>query len=232
MYKGKYGLLIHADGSPGQQSASYKWQFGFDEYISSTYGVVVARVNTRGSSCQGTSFLFSPYLLLGTISTRDYINTALTFPNLASVNIDSTRVAIWGTGVGGYHSLRSLLKVGNLDGSQAFAGSIFVDPVVDWTKYETFFTEQVMLTPQMNENGYNETNILDYINSTVTLKNSLLIYGTGTNDLWGNNSQALIRILTQSRITFQTMFYTDWFVDDQVHFYKEMTSFLQQLLNL
>uniref|UniRef100_A0A6B2KYB2 Peptidase S9 prolyl oligopeptidase catalytic domain-containing protein n=1 Tax=Arcella intermedia TaxID=1963864 RepID=A0A6B2KYB2_9EUKA len=222
--KVKYGLLIHADGTAGKQSVSYKWGFGIDQYIASSMGIVVARVDTRGTGARGTDFLFKPRLYYGNISTYDYIAAAKNIPLITDLNIDPTRVGIWGTGIGGYNVLNGLM-------SGAFKGAITVDPVIDWMNYESTFSEKVMQFPSTNQQGYNFTRLLNNLDQFGNEPSFLLVYGTETNDLYlEKNSQELKKALTQARIAFQTMYYQDWFDDDKAHFVKIFTNYVQQNL--
>ena len=71
--------------------------------------------------------------------------------------VDSTRVGIMGWSYGGYMALMALAQ------PNVFKAAVAGAPVVDWSLYDTHYTERYLGTPAANRRGYERSSVLPYV---------------------------------------------------------------------
>lgn len=164
----KYPVIMTQYSGPGSQSVLNSWSMDW-EYFAAEQGFIVACVDGRGTGGRGREFRTVVYRNLGHYETIDQVNAANYLASLPYV--DSDRIGMCGWSYGGYETLMSLSASG-----APFAAGVAIAPVTDWRYYDSIYTERYMLTPQANEDGYQE--------SAPILKTSsihvpiLMMYGT------------------------------------------------------
>ena len=120
--------------------------------------------------------------------------------------IDKDRTGVWGWSYGGYLSLMTLQK----DYNNIFTCGASVAPVVDWTLYDTYYTERYMglNTEEDNLDGYQRASAL---NDVTNLKNKkyFLLHGTHDDNVHYQNSMLLSAALERQDILFRQQAYPD-----------------------
>ncbi|XP_061926464.1 dipeptidyl peptidase 4-like [Entelurus aequoreus] len=197
----QYPLLIDVYGGPGSQSVDYRFKLNWATFLSSTYGIVVASFDGRGSGYQGDQILHAIYRRLGTFEVEDQMAAVRKFIDMGF--IDKDRIAIWGWSYGGYVTSMALGA-----GSGLFKCGIAVAPVAKWEYYDAVYTERYMGTPKDNSESYQ--------NSTVTSRaknfkglDYLLVHGTADDNVHFQQAAQISKALVDEQVDFEAMWYTD-----------------------
>ncbi len=149
-------------------------------------GFVVMVVDGRGSANRGLRFE-SP--LAGALGTAEVDDQAAAVEALtAEGRIDGTRVAITGGSYGGYMTIRCLMRRPG-----CFRAGVAVAPVVDWTRYDTGYTERYLGTPQGGADAYARASLTD---EASRLDGDLLvIHGTLDENVHPRHTERLLEAL-------------------------------------
>ena len=98
----KYALLVFVYGAPEYQNVDQLWTTDFVKaYLPSSYNVITALIDGRGSAFQGDKFMHTLYRRLGQLEPVDQVEVAQHILNTNSF-IDPSRTAIYGWSYGGY----------------------------------------------------------------------------------------------------------------------------------
>ena len=54
----KYPLLVYVYGGPESQYVNQRWQLGYEDYLTSNYGIVYAMIDGRGTGYQSNEYKF------------------------------------------------------------------------------------------------------------------------------------------------------------------------------
>jgi len=202
----KYPLVVYAYGGPGYQSVNAKFDFSeIGTYLAGSQDVIYATVDPRGSGYQGEDWRYAVYKKFGTAEVQSLIEvTKHLQENLTYIDKDKT--AVWGWSYGGYLSLMTLTH----DLENIFACGASVAPVVDWTLYDTYYTERYMglNTPEDNLDGYQRASALTNV-SNLRRKKYFLLHGTHDDNVHYQNSMLLSAALEQEDILFRQQAYPD-----------------------
>uniref|UniRef100_A0A8C6SVM1 A-type potassium channel modulatory protein DPP6 n=1 Tax=Neogobius melanostomus TaxID=47308 RepID=A0A8C6SVM1_9GOBI len=123
-----YPLLLLVDGTPGGQSVSEQFHLDWPTVLVSSFGVMVMRVDGRGSGFQGTNLLHRIQKRLGLYEELDQ-RDAITYM-LREPYIDKTRIGAYGKEYGGY--ITSLLL--SAERSPVKCGAV-LSPITDFELY-------------------------------------------------------------------------------------------------
>nr|XP_002130673.1 dipeptidyl peptidase 4 [Ciona intestinalis] len=226
----KYPLLIEVYAGPGYQNVDAFWSRSWGSaYVPAGLGVILVRIDGRGSNFYGDEFMHEVYQGLGQKEIEDQIEAAEYFGKLPEV--DSSKIAMWGWSYGGFATSHALgLNTGILKCGMAVA------PLVDWRYYDTIYAERYMGLPAINTDGYDKANI---INKAENFPQSsyYLIHGTADDNVHFQNSAQLSKALVENDIRFNNFFYADQDHSINVgnaytHVYKVLTRQLCQCFNL
>lgn len=223
----KYPVLMTQYSGPNSQSVLDSWGrgIGWNEYLAQE-GFVVVCVDPRGTGARGEEFRKVTYMQLGKYESDDQVETARYLRTLPWV--DGHNIAIFGWSYGGFMTLLSMEKGGEL-----FKAGIAVAPVTNWRFYDSVYTERYMRTPQENPEGYNDNSPLNHASD---IKGRLLIiHGTADDNVHAQNTFEMTEKLVQAGIQFDMAIYTNrnhgiYGGNTRIHLYTRMTSFLKQQL--
>uniref|UniRef100_A0A3Q2Y6Q1 Fibroblast activation protein, alpha n=1 Tax=Hippocampus comes TaxID=109280 RepID=A0A3Q2Y6Q1_HIPCM len=218
----RYPLLLDY-GGPCSQRVDYRFKLNWSTFLASTYGIIVARFDGRGSGYQGDKIMHAIYRRLGTIEVEDQME-AVNFAKMRFV--DKDRIAIWGWSYGGYVTSMALGA-----GSGLFKCGIAVAPVASWQMYAVY-TERYMGTPQDNKMGYENSSVLARAGKFKGTQ-FLLIHGTADDNVHFQQAAKLNTALVDEQVDFEAMWYTD--KDHSLkgairHVYALMSNFLKKCL--
>uniref|UniRef100_A0A8C6STG9 A-type potassium channel modulatory protein DPP6 n=1 Tax=Neogobius melanostomus TaxID=47308 RepID=A0A8C6STG9_9GOBI len=138
-----YPLLLLVDGTPGGQSVSEQFHLDWPTVLVSSFGVMVMRVDGRGSGFQGTNLLHRIQKRLGLYEELDQ-RDAITEPY-----IDKTRIGAYGKEYGGY--ITSLLL--SAERSPVKCGAV-LSPITDFELYASAFSERYLGLPKPDPRAY------------------------------------------------------------------------------
>lgn len=142
------------------------------------------------------------YKQLGVLETQDQIAAAR---HLKETDRSFGELAFWGWSFGGFMTA-SVMANASLDGT--FKLGIAVAPPTDWRYYDSAYTERYMSTPQLNEVGYNNTDVLRKAGG-IAPNSLLLMHGLADDNVHVMNSLLLNDALVDLGIPFKTMLFVN-----------------------
>jgi dipeptidyl-peptidase 4 len=154
----KYPVIVYVYGGPHDQLVNKTWlnQARWWQYYMASKGYIAFTVDSRGSANRGKAFENAIHRQLGVVETADQmkgIDYLKTLPY-----IDVNRIGVHGWSYGGFMTLNLKLKH-----PEVFKVAVAGGPVVDWSMYEVMYGERYMDTPQENPEGYQNANMLNYV---------------------------------------------------------------------
>ncbi|GAA5973880.1 hypothetical protein JCM21900_004734 [Sporobolomyces salmonicolor] len=197
----KYPVLFQVYGGPNSQTVTTRWQRDWQQYVSSTLGYVVVRVDPRGTGFKGRRHRMPVRNRLGELEQADVIEAARQWAELPYV--DEKRIGIWGWSFGGFLTAKVIEA-----NSSVFQLGMAVAPVTDWQYYDSIYTERYMSTPKLNPEGY--------ANSSVSRMDGFkhadfaLAHGSGDDNVHYQNTAALLDRFTVAHVrNFRFRMFTD-----------------------
>ena len=191
----KYPLVVETYGGP--LFATVSPRFGSAE-ANADFGVLVAKVDNRGTPGRGKAFEGATYLRLGGPDVDD--QAALVRELSKRPYVDPSRVAVTGHSYGGYMALMCVLRHPDL-----FQVAVAGAPPTDWRQYDTIYTERVMRTPAENEAGYDAGSAVKLAGK---LKGRvLLLHGMMDDNVHPSNTFAIAQAWQQSSTPFEMMLF-------------------------
>jgi dipeptidyl-peptidase-4 len=163
---------------------------------------------------------------LGRYESDDMVEAAKYLGTLPYV--DKNNMAIWGWSYGGFMTLLTMEKGGDL-----FKAGIAIAPVTNWRFYDTVYTERYMRTPEENPDGYDENSPLFHAKD---IKGKLLIiHGSADDNVHIQNTYEMTERLVQAGVQFDMAIYTNrnhsiYGGNTRMHLYTKMTEFLKNQL--
>jgi dipeptidyl-peptidase-4 len=177
----KYPVVVYVYGGPHDQLVTNSWYYGrYDfwfQYMAQN-GFIVFTLDNRGSANRGLEFEQAVHRRLGTKEIEDQLVGIEYLKSLSYV--DSNRIGVYGWSYGGFMTTALMLRA-----NDAFKVGVGGGAVIDWKLYEVMYGERYMDTPESNPEGYEEANLLNYVENL----NGKLLLVHGTNDptvVWEN----------------------------------------------
>ena len=167
----KYPAIIYVYGGPHAQLIRNDRLASASSWMPclANEGFIVFTLDNRGSGNRGLNFEQSTFRQLGEIEINDQM---LGYHYIASLPyVDKDHIGVHGWSYGGFMTVRLATQK-----EKYFYAAVAGGPVIDWSMYEVMYTERYMDTPQNNQEGYAQSNTLNYIDQ---IKSPLLlIHGT------------------------------------------------------
>lgn len=198
----KYPVVMLQYSGPTSQRVLNNWRKRFG-YALADAGYLVVNVDGRGTGARGRAWRNATYMQLGVKEAEDQISAAQYLQSLPYV--DGDRIAICGWSYGGYQTLMCLSKQNNQ--SPLFKCGIAIAPVTNWRLYDSAYTERFMRRPQVNEFGYEGTDLMQMAgNLTGEL---LIVHGLADDNVHAQNTLLYIDALVQAGKQFEMQLYVD-----------------------
>ncbi len=198
----KYPVLMYVYGGPGSNTVNNEWN-AFDGMwfqMLAEKGYIIVSIDNRGTLARGSDFKKCTYLHLGKYEVEDQIEGAKYMA--LKPYVDNTRIGIWGWSYGGYMSAMCIAK-----GAKYFKAAISVAPVIDWSFYDSIYTERYMRTPAENRDGYRDGSPINFADEVKG--HYMLIHGTGDDNVHFQNSVEWIHALQKANVPFSLMIFPD-----------------------
>ncbi len=223
----KYPVFMYQYSGPNSQEVTDSWDRGVSwyEYLAQE-GFLVVCVDPRGTAARGEDFRKVTYQQLGKYESDDQVEAAKYLTTLPYV--DAGNIAIYGWSYGGFMTLLSLEKGGEL-----FKAGISVAPVTSWRFYDSIYTERFMRTPKENPEGYDDNSPLSHAGD---IKGQLLIiHGSADDNVHAQNTFEMTEKMVQAGVQFDMAIYTNRNHgirggNTSMHLYTKMTNFLKENL--
>jgi len=222
----KYPVLVYQYSGPRAPSVRNGWGERPWHYMLTQKGIIVAVIDTRGTTNRGEKFVKQTYLQLGKLETEDLVAGGKYLGSLPFV--DKERLGIWGWSFGGYTTSLVMTK-----GAGTYKLGIAGAPVTTWRYYDNIYTERFLQRPQDNPSGYDDNSPVKHADKLQG--KFLLIHGTGDDNVHFQNAVALEEALINAGKQFRSHFYPDQahgFRGARVnlHMYTLMTEFVLENL--
>ncbi|KAF9147433.1 dipeptidylpeptidase [Linnemannia schmuckeri] len=202
----KYPTLVSIYGGPRSQMVTneYKLPKFLRVFLATQLGYAVVMIDGRGSNDRGVEFEGRLRYQMGQIEVRDQVEGLqfLAKPENGGL-VDINRVAISGWSYGGYLTLMALAQY-----PQIFKIAIAGAPVTQWELYNTAYTERYMGLVQENKEGYDKSNLLNWVDRFPDSENRLLIaHGLIDENVHFKNTEMLVADLIRSNKPHQIQIY-------------------------
>jgi len=199
----RYPVVFDTYGGPGVQYVHKDWMGGaraaqgYFRQVLAQHGYVVFTLDNRGSGYRGERFESGIKNQFGKIEIADQLSGVEFLRRQPFV--DPERIGMMGWSYGGYMTLMALTT------TNAFRAGVSGAPVVDWTLYDTHYTERFLGTPAGNAAGYESSGVLSHVKS---LHGSLLlVHGMADDNVLFAHSTKLMQRLQTSSTPFSLMTY-------------------------
>jgi len=192
-----YPVWISIYGGPNAGTVSDGWRLNAQQLWWAKEGFIQVAMDHRGSGHFGKAGLDHLHRNLGYWEMQDWIEHVKW---LRSKGGDSTRVIIQGFSYGGYISSYALGYAPNY-----FTHAIAGGSVIDWSLYDTHYTERFMGTPKNNPEGYKSSSVLTH---APKIKGKLLLYhGSMDDNVHLQNSIQMVKKMQELKKDFDFMVY-------------------------
>ncbi len=223
----KYPVIVYVYGGPHAQLVSDSWLGGAGLFLNylAQQGFAVFTLDNRGSANRGRDFEQAIFRNLGEQEINDQMTGVEYLQSLPW--IDKERIGVTGWSYGGFMTTSLMLRKPDV-----FKVGVCGGPVIDWRYYEVMYGERYMDTPEDNPEGYENANLLNYVDN---LKGKLLVIH-GTSDptvVWQHSLLLVKEVISKGKIM-------DYFVypghghgvggKDRVHLNKYMANYFMEHL--
>ena len=163
--------VVWVYGGPHSQYVCEAWELTVEPYRQALVraGFTVIVVDNRGTANRGLSFEAPIAGAFGKVEVDDQARVLESLAGRGEVDLE--RVAISGGSFGGYLTVMAMVRRPDL-----FRAGAAWAPVVDWTGYDTAYTERYLGTPATNADGYRRSSLLTYADELQG--RLLLVHGT------------------------------------------------------
>ena len=197
-----YPVVMLQYSGPTSQRVLNNWRKRFG-YALADAGYLVVNVDGRGTGARGREWRNATYMQLGIKEAEDQISAAKYLKTLPYV--DGERIAICGWSYGGYQALMCLSL-------QAKSGDVFkcgiaIAPVTNWRLYDSAYTERFMRRPQVNEFGYEGTDLMKMAKDLTG--ELLIVHGLADDNVHAQNTLLYTDALVKAGKQFDMQLYVD-----------------------
>lgn len=201
----KYPVVMLQYSGPTSQRVLNNWRKRFG-YALAELGYLVVNVDGRGTNARGREWRNATYMQLGVKEAEDQISAANYLKTLPYV--DANRMAICGWSYGGYQTLMCLSQQGDeVNGGNIWQCGIAIAPVTSWRLYDSAYTERFMRRPQVNDFGYEGTDLMKMAGD-VTGK-LLIVHGLADDNVHAQNTLLYTDALVKAGKQFDMQLYVD-----------------------
>ncbi len=198
----KYPVVMLQYSGPTSQRVLNNWRKRFG-YSLADAGYIVVCADGRGTGARGREWRNATYMQLGVKEAEDQMSVAQYLQTLPYV--DGERIAICGWSYGGYQTLMCLSK--QSDKSPLFKCGIAIAPVTSWRLYDSAYTERFMRRPQVNDFGYEGTDLMKMASELIG--NLLLVHGLADDNVHAQNTLLYTDALVKAGKQFEMQLYVD-----------------------
>ena len=194
----RYPVVLSVYGGPGTRSVVDAFPRRLDDYFLAQQGIIVMKVDHRGSGHFGKQGMDAMHRCLGKWELADYGSAVAYLRSLPFV--DGERIGISGGSYGGYVAALALAAAPDL-----FSCAIAEFAVNDWALYDSVYTEKYMDTPGENPEGYRQASVQSHLQ---TYRGGLfLIHGSMDDNVHLQHTLQLLNGLLDLGKTAELMVY-------------------------
>ncbi|KAI3975610.1 hypothetical protein MKX01_017523 [Papaver californicum] len=197
-----YNTCISVYGGPGVQLVSDSWINTVDmraQYLRNK-GVLVWKLDNRGTARRGMKFESSLKYKMGSIDTEDQLAGAEWL--IKQGYSKRGRIGLYGWSYGGYMSAMTLARF-----PETFSFAVSGAPVTSWDGYDTFYTEKYMGLPSENSDAYEHSSVMHHIHK---MKGRLLlVHGMIDENVHFRHTARLVNALVAARKPYEILLFPD-----------------------
>lgn len=221
----KYPVLISIYGGPNAGTVMDSWALTGTQQWYAKEGLIQVAMDHRASGHFGKEGVNYMYHNLGYWEMKDYSTMVKWL--IANGQADPSKICITGFSYGGYMSCYALTY-----GSDVFTHGMAGGSVVDWSLYDTHYTERYMGTLEDNAEGYKKSAALTYVDKYKGMLQ--VVHGVIDDNVHLQNSIQLISKLQDAKKDFEFMIYSGgrhgWGGNKGMHFQNLKTKFIYRYL--
>lgn len=224
----QYPVVMMQYSGPTSQRVLNNWRKRFG-YVLSEAGYLVVCADGRGTGARGREWRNATYMQLGIKEAEDQMTVAKYLQSLPYV--DRNRIALCGWSYGGYQTLMCMSK--QADVGELWKCGIAIAPVTSWRLYDSAYTERFMRRPQVNESGYDGTDLMHMAGDLTG--ELLIVHGLADDNVHVQNTLLYINALVKAGKQFDMQLYVDdnhsiRKPENYEHLHKKILLFLQNNL--
>lgn len=226
MEKGKrYPVLISIYGGPNAGTVMDNWTLNGAQQWYAKEGLIQVAMDHRASGHFGKKGVNYMYHNLGYWEMKDYSTMVKWL--IENGQADPSKICITGFSYGGYMSCYALTY-----GADVFTHGMAGGSVIDWSLYDSHYTERFMGTPANNPEGYKTSSVLTHADK---YKGKLqLVHGIIDENVHLQNSVQLATKFQELKKDFEYMTYSGsrhgWGGNKGLHFQNLKTKFIYKHL--
>jgi dipeptidyl-peptidase-4 len=221
----KYPVLISIYGGPNAGTVMDAWTLSGTQQWYAKEGLIQVAMDHRASGHFGKEGVNYMYHNLGYWEMKDYSTMVKWL--IANGQADPTKICITGFSYGGYMSCYALTY-----GADVFTHAMAGGSVIDWTLYDSHYTERFMGTPSDNAEGYKNSSVLTHASKYKGMLQ--IVHGISDENVHLQNSIQLTSKLQDLKKDFEYMTYSGgrhgWGGNKGLHFQNLKTKFIYQYL--
>ena len=221
----KYPVLISIYGGPNAGTVMDTWSLTGSQQWYAKEGLIQVAMDHRASGHFGKEGVNYMYHNLGYWEMKDY--TTMVKWLIANGQADPAKVCITGFSYGGYMSCYALTY-----GADVFTHGMAGGSVIDWTLYDSHYTERYMGTLQDNPEGYKTSSVLSYADKYKGMLQ--IVHGIVDENVHMQNSIQFTSKLQDLKKDFEFMTYSGgrhgWPGNKGLHFQNLKTKFIYRYL--
>jgi len=225
----QYPVIIYVYNGPHVQMVTNSWLGGGELWMHrmAEEGYIVFSVDGRGSANRGFAFESAVHRRLGDAELEDQM-TGVQFLKTQKF-VDPNNIGVFGWSFGGFMTTSLMSRP---EGKNSFKCGIAGGPVIDWRMYEIMYTERYMDTPQENPEGYDKSNLFNYVDN---LNGRLLmIHGSSDDVVLWQHSLRYIRECVRKGKQIDYFVYPEHLHNvqgkDRVHLFEKLEMFFKDNL--
>ena len=189
-------------GGPHGQVVTRGWIDYFSEYMARSTAMSRSRSTIAAWPNRGRKFSDGIYKQFGKLEVEDRV-AGIHWLKQAERGSIGNRIGIFGWSYDAVANMTVPMLLAKA--SNELAGGVAVAPVIDWSLYDTGYTERYLDTPQHNANGYELSGVLHWL---AGLKSPLLLaHGMADDNVLFTNSTKLMAALQERGVPFELMTY-------------------------
>jgi dipeptidyl-peptidase-4 len=222
----KYPVLVSIYGGPNAGTVMDTWTpLNGNQQFYAKEGMIQVAMDHRASGHFGKEGVNYMYHNLGYWEMKDYSTMVKWL--VSNGNADPTKVCITGFSYGGYLSSYAMTY-----GADVFTHAMAGGSVIDWTLYDSHYTERFMGTTVDNPEGYKTSSVLSHISKYKG--NMQLVHGVIDENVHMQNSIQLLSKLQDAKKDVEFMAYSGgrhgWGGNKGAHFQNLKTKYIYKYL--
>ncbi|XP_063282328.1 inactive dipeptidyl peptidase 10-like isoform X2 [Pelobates fuscus] len=225
----QYPLVLWLPDVPGSQQVTEEFSLGWESVLVSSFQIILAHFDARGSKNQGLQLLHETDHRLGSVEMKDYLAVVQHLKRLPYV--DKKQIGVYGKAYGGFLALKLLAL-----SEELFACGVSVAPITNFQLHSAVISERYLGMPSQETSAYTVASVL---NDVQKLKDQqfLLAHGIADANVHFQHTAELLTRLIQIGANVTSRIYPDedhFFLSkgSQYHLQQTIISYLQSCLQM